>query len=723
MDDIVLILLIIFLFIVVIGCIIRSTSHHKTESKFDVSVLDLVSIVIEGDHYLIYFDASKFPVCSDDASNTFFTYTPRVEIKKTGRVTKDDEIATVKIIKISSFSAPSTGRYNSESVFKEYPIKSPYDGVVHPRYSFNSQMTKFVICELKPGIDTEEKTENETIFKKYGISEQYNKDTVAICEKIRNFKKSLGLNLSAIEAISNACVWIDNKKDEHITHLIVMDALRCFEGFGTAVALDSKEGFGFMVLIWGLISDEPFPEYKNIENYYKVASTTADYIQSIKVFANEAFESKRLTLPYILSSCDSGIRDKYLVLLSQWASIVASADKKVTTQEKEWIEKLTNIQDEAINTICTITVDDKFIEVAKHVVTIQKASITEIQRVFSIGFSRASRIITQLESVGIIGTANGASLHPVNVSSLDELNNLLSGIELNYGKTATTVIEENIVPITAKRASKSQVKSNPIKELDNMIGLGSVKEEVKTLYNFVKVQKMREDRGMKTSSVSYHCVFTGNPGTGKTTVARIVAEIYRDLGILKKGHLVETDRSGLVAEYVGQTAVKTNKIIDSALDGVLFIDEAYSLSEGGQGDFGREAIATLLKRMEDNRDRLVVILAGYSSNMKGFIDTNPGLQSRFNRYINFPDYTASELYDIFLSCVKKNEYTLSEDAETKLKDVLSKAVDEKDESFGNGRFVRNLFEKTIQHQANRISQKKDVTLDILSQITEEDIEV
>ena len=222
-------------------------------------------------------------------------------------------------------------------------------------------------------------------------------------------------------------------------------------------------------------------------------------------------------------------------------------------------------------------------------------------------------------------------------------------------------------------------------------------------------------------AISYHCVFTGNPGTGKTTVARILADIYSSLEVLKKGHLVETDRSGLVAEYVGQTAVKTNKVIDSALDGVLFIDEAYSLVQGGGNDFGQEAIATLLKRMEDDRDRLIVILAGYSDEMKRFIDSNPGLQSRFNRYVHFADYTPDELKQIFILNAKKNQYKIDDDALAKLSEIITRAVEHKSKNFGNGRYVRNLFENTIQNQAIRLSSQPSVSIDELATLKAEDL--
>ena len=267
----------------------------------------------------------------------------------------------------------------------------------------------------------------------------------------------------------------------------------------------------------------------------------------------------------------------------------------------------------------------------------------------------------------------------------------------------------------------SSFAGNALQELESLVGLESVKQEVTSLANYIKVQKMRQENGMKAIPVSYHCVFTGNPGTGKTTVARILSGIYKDLGVLKKGTLVETDRSGLVAEYVGQTAVKTNKIIDSALDGILFIDEAYSLADGGSQDYGKEAIATLLKRMEDDRDRLIVILAGYTDQIKHFIDSNPGLQSRFNRYIEFPDYSAEELFQIFLSRARKYDYKLSEPAVSTLKQVLADAVSHKDRNFGNGRFARNLFEKVIEKQAGRLLSTTNVSSESLSTIEPDDI--
>lgn len=252
-----------------------------------------------------------------------------------------------------------------------------------------------------------------------------------------------------------------------------------------------------------------------------------------------------------------------------------------------------------------------------------------------------------------------------------------------------------------------------IPKLEELIGHTTIKQEIVALKNFLQIQISRQKNGLKTPTVSNHLVFTGNPGTGKTTVARIVAQIYKELGILKKGHLVETDRSGLVGQYIGHTAIKTNKIIDSALDGVLFIDEAYALSNDNNRDYGAEAIATLIKRMEDDRNRLVVILAGYPDEMKVFLDSNPGIRSRFNRYIHFPDYSLDELMQIFEQQCSKNDYTFTDEARQNLKLLFQSNLKKKDRNFGNGRFVRNVFEKTIHCQANRlVLQKKHSKQDL-----------
>jgi SpoVK/Ycf46/Vps4 family AAA+-type ATPase len=267
-------------------------------------------------------------------------------------------------------------------------------------------------------------------------------------------------------------------------------------------------------------------------------------------------------------------------------------------------------------------------------------------------------------------------------------------------------------------APKSVDISECLAKLDGLVGLTGVKKEVSNLASFLNLQIMR---GETNTFQGKHYVFTGNPGTGKTTVARILAGIYKEMGLLKKGHLVETDRSGLIAEYVGQTAVKTNKKIDEALDGVLFIDEAYSLVQGAKSDYGPEAIATLLKRMEDDRDRLVVIVAGYTKEMEDFINSNPGLQSRFNRYIHFEDYTAEELLKIFLLNTDKHEYKLADDVKEFLLKKLEGVVANKPKDFGNARYVRNLFEKTVEAQANRLALEPKISKELLVEIKKEDI--
>ena len=259
-------------------------------------------------------------------------------------------------------------------------------------------------------------------------------------------------------------------------------------------------------------------------------------------------------------------------------------------------------------------------------------------------------------------------------------------------------------------------------ELDELIGLDVVKKDVDSLVNLVKVRKLRQERGMKCPDMSFHLVFSGNPGTGKTTVARIVGKIYSALGILSKGHLVEVDRSGLVAGYVGQTAIKTQEVIAKALGGVLFIDEAYTLSpQNADKDFGQEAIDTILKAMEDHRDDFVVIVAGYATLMPRFIDSNPGLKSRFNKYLYFEDYNGEQLFAIFLGRVKRNDYRLDGAAEAAVKEHLQELYEDRDGNFGNARDVRNLFEKIVAAQADRVAGMESPTDEDLVTITAADL--
>ena len=257
-------------------------------------------------------------------------------------------------------------------------------------------------------------------------------------------------------------------------------------------------------------------------------------------------------------------------------------------------------------------------------------------------------------------------------------------------------------------------------ELDSYIGLENIKEEVRSLINMVRVHQMRKEHGLPETELSLHMVFSGNPGTGKTTVARIMARIYHALGILSKGQLVEVDRSGLVAGYVGQTAIKTGKVIEKAMGGVLFIDEAYALNGGTENDFGQEAIDTILKAMEDHRDDLVVIVAGYDDLMEDFIHSNPGLESRFNRFLHFEDYTMDEMMGIFRMRCDKGCYTLEPEAESEVRAYIQEQNDG-GISFGNGRGVRNLFEKILVQQANRLAAMETVTKEDLMKITTEDV--
>ena len=257
-------------------------------------------------------------------------------------------------------------------------------------------------------------------------------------------------------------------------------------------------------------------------------------------------------------------------------------------------------------------------------------------------------------------------------------------------------------------------------ELQELVGLDSVKTEVRLVTNLLRVQQLRAERDLPTSPQSRHLVFTGNPGTGKTTVARLLSQIYRSLDVVDKGHLVETDRSDLVAGYVGQTATKTRAVLESAVGGTLLIDEAYSLARGGDTDFGREAIDTLVKFMEDHRDDLAIVACGYPAEMAELIDANPGLASRFTRTIVFPDYTTDEIVAIFELMAGGKEYHLDADGTALLRAIVD--AEPRGRGFGNARLARNLFEEAVNRQALRLASVEAPTRDELTTLTAADID-
>ena len=290
------------------------------------------------------------------------------------------------------------------------------------------------------------------------------------------------------------------------------------------------------------------------------------------------------------------------------------------------------------------------------------------------------------------------------------------------------------IELVGKEAAETRNELQPLNaaalvetlhRLDRMIGLENVKAQIRRLTDLVAMQRKRSAAGLKSAEVSLHLVFTGNPGTGKTTIARYVGEIYAALGLLAKGHLVEAHREDLVAGYIGQTAIKTKAKIQEALDGVLFIDEAYSLNVAhtSNEDFGKEAVSTLIAEMENNRDRIAVIVAGYTEEMKDFINMNPGLSSRFTRYIEFEDYAPQELAQIFIKLAGDNDYKLQEEANSALLAHLTAAHAKKGRGFGNGRFVRRIFEEAVEKHATRIEMSSLQDRDSLTTLTEADLPI
>jgi stage V sporulation protein K len=304
-------------------------------------------------------------------------------------------------------------------------------------------------------------------------------------------------------------------------------------------------------------------------------------------------------------------------------------------------------------------------------------------------------------------------------------------IQLSYDMSIEKTPDlKAVLEPTTLQSTNSQVSFPPVddtlekvlEELNGLVGLENVKKDINELVNLLEIQKKRSAEGLKNIDIALHTVFLGPPGTGKTSVARLLSRIFKHLGFLSKGQMYETDREGMVAGFVGQTATKVDKAVLESIGGVLFVDEAYALTANSLGnDYGSEAVNTMLKRMEDHRDDLAVVVAGYTEPMKTFIESNPGLRSRFNRYFEFEHFKPAELYTIFESFCKKSDFILTEDAIEKLKDTFDLLYAKKDEGFGNARVIRNLFEKCVQNQANRVVKIKVITSDVLRALTEEDI--
>lgn len=461
----------------------------------------------------------------------------------------------------------------------------------------------------------------------------------------------------------------------------------------------------------------------NMDYLTQYLSNTLFLVKTLEVFKDYCPSLQDLT--------DSSIESIVIDDMFQWFSYLGLGDGEITDNELEFINCLlnTNYSKEDIFVLSDIKLDNNI-----------PLSFKCLKELDSFGLNldmnaldSCAELLSCYKLFGIFLITvdnkldeNVLEKYTKHISYLQDSLNIQTEIKMSdilsnkQTEPSSDNVQNDDLPDNEEEEEESHTLEEYLEELNKLVGLEKVKKDVNSLINLVRIRKIRQDRGIKQPVMSLHLVFSGNPGTGKTTVARLLSKIYNKIGLLSKGHLIETDRSGLVGGYVGQTALKTKEVIDQSVGGILFIDEAYSLASKSENDYGLEAIDTLLKAMEDMREDLIVIVAGYPELMDKFLNSNPGLESRFNKFIFFEDYNEEELYDIFISMCDNSSLTLDDGAKQYLKEYFKNMYEHRSANFANGRAVRNFFEEVISNQANRLATQDDISDEELNTLTYED---